>query len=216
MHFEIFTEDRSGARLVEAVLPRLLGPNGTEHSWRLVPFSGIGRIPTGLRHTGSPRSRSILNKLPGIIQAYGKMETPDQRVVVLVDNDTRDCRAFKREIMAVIGACEERPRALVRIAVQETESWLLGDADAVLEAYPRANAKRLRAFKGDAVQGNWEYLADTIRAGDAKRLADRGYPELGAIKYEWAERIGPALDPARNRSESFNAFVDGIRKTISA
>lgn len=216
MHFEIFTEDKSGSHLVDVILPKLLGPNGTEHSWRLVPFSGIGRIPTGLRVTGSPRSRAILNKLPGILRAYGKMDSPDQRVVVLVDSDTKDCVTFKREIMSVVDSCDPRPAALVRIAVQETESWLVGDAEAVIAAYPRADQKKLRSFKGDAVNGNWEYLADSICLGEAKRLAERGYPELGARKYEWADTIGPRLDLSRNRSASFNAFIDGIRKLISA
>lgn len=216
MHLEIFTEDLSGAKLLEKVLPKMIGPNGDAHSWRTTSFHGIGRLPPNLRHEPHPRAKAILNKLPAILRAYGKMEAPDQRVVVLVDNDTKDCLAFKRELSVVADECGAADITLIRIAVQETEAWLLGDADAVATAYPKANKRRLKEFSGDAVHGNWEYLADAINAGDAKLLAARGYPELGTRKCEWAEKIGPALDPTNNRSESFKAFASGIMRMLTA
>jgi hypothetical protein len=215
MHLEILTEDASGAALIESLLPKLVGPNGAEHSWRLIPFRGIGHLPKNLGRAPSPRSRAILSTLPAIMRAYGKMSAPDQRVMVVVDNDQKDCAAFKRELLAVLDACDPPPRALFRIAVQEIEAWMLGDPAAILAAYPKANEKRLAALQGDAIDGEWETLAEAIRPGDAKALRSRGYPEIGIRKKEWAERIGPCIDPERNRSESFKAFAQGVAKLIT-
>jgi hypothetical protein len=214
MHFEILTEDASGAALVDAILPGILGPNGAGHSWRLIPFRGIGRLPKNLLAQASPKAQTILHKLPPILRGYGKMRSPELRVMVLVDTDTKDCVQFKHELLAVLESCDPRPRALIRIAVQETEAWLIGDPDAIRAAYPTADRKKLSAFRGDAFDGNWEYLAEVIRPGDSKKLTALGYPELGARKREWAEKIGPNIDAARNRSESFAAFVAGLNKLV--
>lgn len=35
------------------------------------------------------------------------------------------------------------------------------------------------------------------------------------IKYEWAERIGPLLEPERNVSPSFGKLRDGLRRFVS-
>lgn len=212
MHFEILTEDASGAALVDAILPRVLGSNGARHSWRLITFRGIGRLPRNLQAKASPKAQTILHKLPAILKGYGKMQSPELRVMVLVDNDTKDCILFKRELLAVLESCVPRPHALIRIAVQETEAWLIGDSDAVRAAFPSADRKRLTAFRGDDFDGNWEYLAEAIHPGDSRKLAALGYPELGMRKVEWAQRIGQKIDPARNRSESFGVFLSGIRK----
>ncbi len=214
MHFEILTEDASGAALVDTILPKLLGPNGRDHSWKLIPFRGIGRLPKNLHAMASPKAQTILQKLPQILRAYGKMQSHELLVVVLVDNDTNDCVRFKRELSALLDVCTPKPRALIRIAVQETEAWLIGDPDAVRSSYPHADRKKLDLYRGDALDGNWEYLAEVIHPGDSKKLAIKGYPELGIRKLEWAKKIGPHIEPSRNCSESFNAFFNGITKMI--
>ena len=38
-----------------------------------------------------------------------------------------------------------------------------------------------------------------------------GWPLLGQIKHEWAERIGPRMALDRNASPSFCKFRDGLR-----
>lgn len=45
MHIEILVEDRSGEKLLQALLPKLMGPLGDPHTWRLHAYKGIGRIP---------------------------------------------------------------------------------------------------------------------------------------------------------------------------
>lgn len=48
MHLEFLIEDSSGERLLQALLPKLLGESGESHTWRLHAYKGIGRVPKGI------------------------------------------------------------------------------------------------------------------------------------------------------------------------
>lgn len=38
MHIEILVEDSSGAKLLECLLPQILGRTGESHTWRVHPY----------------------------------------------------------------------------------------------------------------------------------------------------------------------------------
>lgn len=216
MHFEILVEDESGRIAIDAILEKILGPNGARHSWKTHGYKGLGRIPADLRGRADPAKRILLDRLPRLLRGYGKSLDASSAVVVVVDLDDRDCIAFKRELLDVLDACDPRPNALFRIAVEESEAWLLGDRDAVKAAYPRAKAPVLDGYRQDAVCGTWEVLADAVHAGGSAALAKAGWPAPGAAKCEWARKIAPHIDPDRNRSPSFQAFRDGVRRLAGA
>jgi hypothetical protein len=132
-------------------------------------------------------------------------------VVVVVDLDTRDCNAFKRELLDVLSACTPAPKTLFRIAIEEMEAWLLGDKEAVLAAYPAAKQQVLNRYEQDSICGTWELLADATHKGGAAALKREGWPAPGRAKCEWAEKIGPLVDIDRNTSKSFQVFRDGVR-----
>lgn len=69
---EILVEDSSGERLLDCLLPQILGPQGEPHTWRVHPYKGIGRIPPGLKTTADPAKRVLLDQLPKILRGYGK------------------------------------------------------------------------------------------------------------------------------------------------
>lgn len=210
MHFEVLVEDQSGGIAIEFVLAKILGPNGTRHSWRVRKCKGLGRIPRNLRANVDPTRRLLLARLPRLLRGYGKSLDPTHScVVVVVDADRRDCVAFKQELLGVLSRCDPPPKALFRIAVEESEAWLLGDRDAVLTAYPNARRSTLDAYVQDSVCGTWEVLADALTPRRAKPL---GWPASGVAKCRWAEAIAPHLDIERNASPSFQAFRDGIRR----
>ena len=216
MHFEILVEDESGRIAVDAVLEKILGPNRARHSWKTHGYKGLGRIPEDLRGRTDPAKRILLDRLPRLLRGYGKSLDASSAVVVVVDLDDRDCIAFKRELLAVLDACDPRPNALFRIAVEEIEAWLLGDRAAVKAAYPGARDSVLDGYRQDAICGAWETLADAVHAGGAAALAKAGWPAPGAAKCEWARKIAPHIDPDRNRSPSFQAFRDGVRRLAAA
>ncbi|GHU13280.1 hypothetical protein AGMMS50225_23020 [Betaproteobacteria bacterium] len=67
----------------------------------------------------------------------------------------------------------------------------------------------------DSACDTWELLADAIYPGGAAAIKRKGWPLPGQIKHEWAERIGPFLDPDRNLSPSFGKLRDGLRRLIT-
>ena len=211
MHFEVLVEDKSGSIALEIILSKILGENHTEHSWRIFSYKGIGRIPRNLHGVAAPGKRILLDRLPSVLRGYGKSLPDSCAVVVVVDLDDRDCMEFKRELLDVLDACDPSPRTLFRIAIEESEAWLLGDRDAMKAAYSDAKDAILDGYVQDSVYGTWETLADAIHAGGSANLKTSGYPDIGIAKCDWARAIAPHMDVDRNRSTSFWVFRDGVR-----
>ena len=160
-----------------------------------------------------PAKRILLENLPRLLRGYGRsLDRQLNAVIVAVDLDDRDCMAFKQELLEVLKVCNPAPETLFRIAIEESEAWLLGDRDAVVTAYPKARRAVLDRYHQDSICGTWEVLADAVHPGGAVRLKPLGYPAAGAAKCEWAEKIAPHMDVERNRSESFQVFRDGVRR----
>ena len=212
MHFEVLVEDKSGSISVDILLQKILGANGVEHSWRLHAYKGIGRIPRDLRPRTDPHKRILLDRLPRLLRGYGKSLDSSSSVVVVVDLDKQDCTTFKGELDGVLKRCDPRPNALFRIAIEESEAWLLGDRAAVRAAYPDASDSALDGYEQDSICGTWEVLADAVHEGGRAALAAEGWPASGIAKCEWARKIAPHVDPDRNLSPSFRAFRDGVRR----
>ncbi|MCY4121857.1 MAG: DUF4276 family protein, partial [Acidobacteria bacterium] len=189
-----------------------LGENGTDHTWRMHAYKGIGRIPGDLRRTQDPARRLLLDQLPRLLRGYGRsLQHQAACVVVVVDLDDRDCTTFKRDLLGAMAACNPGPRTLFRIAVEESEAWLLGDREAVMTAYPQARKPVLDGYVQDSICGTWELLADAVHAGGSARLKKAGWPTPGRAKCDWAAMIAPHMDVERNLSASFRVFRDGVR-----
>ena len=216
MHLEVLVEDRSGSIAIEIILEKILGVNHSKHSWKIHRYKGIGRIPKDLHRQPDPRKQTLLDHLPSMLRAYGQSLPDPSAVVVVVDLDHRDCMEFKQELLAVLDDCAPSPRTLFRIAIEESEAWLLGDRPAVQKACPDAKVPVLNAYEQDSICGTWERLADAVHPGGSMRLKKAGGREAGRAKCEWAARIAPHMDPDRNRSKSFQVFRDGIRSLAEA
>lgn len=160
----------------------------------------------------------LLRLLPDRLRGYRNWPVPDLRIVVLVDRDDDDCRELKARLektaqAAGLGTRTQNPsefQVLNRIVVQELESWLLGDAEAMRAAYPRLppTFELSEAFRNpDAVPGGaWEGLERLLAAS----YRQRGGWAKGVIAADVATR----LVPERNRSRSFQAFWNGLRDTV--
>jgi hypothetical protein len=179
VHFEVLVEDRSGSISLEFILEKILGPNGVNHSWTIHRFKGIGHLPKGLHGVPNPTNQLLLNNLPSLLRAYGKVLQGSSAVVVVADSDDRDCIKFKQELLNVLNACNPSPNTLFRIAVEEGEAWLLGDRAAVKSAYPNANDVVLNSYVQDSICGTWEVLADAVHSGGSTQLKTSGYPAAG-------------------------------------
>jgi hypothetical protein len=214
MHLEVLVEDASGGIATGILLEKILGPNRDPHSWRIHSYKGVGKLPTDLHKVPDVRKRILLENLPRLLTGFGKAyrSVPDFAVVVVVDSDRKDCRAFKGELTQVLQRCTPAPKTLFRIAIEEIEAWLLGDRDAVEAAYPHANKSALSRYDQDSVCGTWEVLADAVFPGGSASLRQKGFPIVGQAKCDWAQQITPQVDISRNRSKSFQVFRDGVLK----
>ena len=210
MHFEVLVEDKSGSISINILLGKILGAKGEKHTWKLHPYKGAGHIPRNLRPRTDAQKRILLDRLPKILQGYGRSLDQSSAVIVVVDLDDRDCIAFKQELVEVLHACDPRPNTLFRIAIEESEAWLLGDRAAVKAAYPEASNSVLKGYKPDSICGTWEVLADAVHKGGRAALMKGGVPNPGTAKSEWARNIAPHIDPDRNLSPSFQAFRNGL------
>lgn len=90
MHFEFLVEDASGKIALDAIVPKILGPNYSDHSYRILAYKGVGRIPKGLGRRQDASKRILLDNLPRILRGYGRsLVAGSAAVVVVVDLDDR-------------------------------------------------------------------------------------------------------------------------------
>lgn len=214
MHIEILVEDSSGEKLLTSLLPKLLGKQGESLTWRVHAYKGIGRIPKDLKAGSDSEKRILLDQLPRLLQGYARTPGIDA-VVVVLDSDRHDCVEFLTELMALASGCHPAPNTLFRLAIEEVEAWYFGDRDALVTAYPRAKTAVLRGYVQDSPCGTWELLADAVYPGGVAVIRKAGWPLPGQVKHEWAEKIGPLLDPERNLSPSFGKLRDGLRRLVA-
>ena len=212
MHFEVLVEDESGAIVVEALLKKIIGSTTPDFTYRIHSYKGIGRLPKDLRGQTDPQKRILLDRLPKILQGYGRSLQNSDAVLVVVDLDNRDCIQLKRELVSILEQCHPKPNALFRIAIEEIEAWFLGDLVALKKAYPHATNSVLNTYVQDSICGTWEKLADAIEPGGSTKLKASGYPLIGEVKSEWAKKISPLIDLNHNMSKSFQIFCSGVRR----
>ena len=210
MHFEVLVEDLSGSIAVGHILEKLLGANYADHSWRMHPYKGKGQLPNNPYEARNPKNQQLLDNLPMLLRGFGKSLDDFSSVVVVVDLDDDDCLKFKQNLLNLLNACNPRPNALFRIAVEEAEAWLLGDRAAVKAAYPTAKDAVLNSYVQDSICGTWEVLADAVHSGGSAHLKALGYPPAGIAKCEWARDIAPHMEVDNNKSKSFQVFRDGV------
>ena len=213
MHFEILVEDLSGKKMLESLVPKIIGD---QHSFRIHGYRGLGRIPKNLSSGTDARKRKLLAQLPGLLRGYGRTfsdypATHSAVVIVVCDLDDRCLKAFRRELLAVLDACDPKPKTRFCIAIEEGEAWLLGDLPAIKAAYPGARSGILNRYQNDSICGTWELLADVVYAGGSRRLKELGWGAVGREKSSWAEKIAPYMDVEKNASPSFQYFRDKIR-----
>jgi hypothetical protein len=215
MHLEVLVEDMSGSIAVEAFLQKILEPHKGINTYRVHSYKGIGHIPANLHHHSDPQKRILLDRLPKLLQGYGRSLPSDEAaVMVILDSDRRDCLEFKRELIELLNSCTPQPKVLFRIAIEEIEAWLLGDRRAIKKAYPGAKSSVLQNYRQDSICDTWEKLADAVCEGGAQKLKKAGYPLIGVKKCEWAREIAHRVDIQKNESRSFQVFRDGVNKLI--
>lgn len=216
MHLEILVEDPSGKRALDILMPKILGE---QHTFRVIAYRGVGRIPPNLRSRTDAGKRILLDRLPKLLQGYGRTfagnySSYPAAVILVCDLDDKCLTTFRQGLFDVLNACNPKPETRFCIAIEEGEAWLLGDIPAIKTAYPKAKDNVLNGYENDSICGTWELLADAVVIHGSRALKKRGWQAVGMQKSTWAENIAPHMDVDANASPSFRYFRDKIRDLI--
>ena len=210
MHFEVLVEDSSGKKALEILIPKAIGD---QHTFKVIGYRGIGRIPKNLTSSTDASKRILLDQLPRLLRGYGKTFANYQAAVILVcDLDDKCLKAFRQGLLTVLNACNPKPETRFCIAIEEGEAWLLGDIPAIKSAYPKAKDDVLNRYKNDSICGTWELLADAVYSGGSTELKNNGWQAVGREKSAWSEKIAPQMDVDNNASPSFQYFRKKMRE----
>jgi hypothetical protein len=211
MHFEILVEDSSGKKALEILVPKIIG---ADHTFRVLSYKGIGRIPKNMKSTEVAANRILLENLPKLLKGYGRTFNAyySAAVILVCDLDEKCLKAFRRELFDILDQCHTKPQTRFCIAIEEGEAWLLGDLHAVKMAYPNAKNAVLGTYINDSVCETWEKLADAVYPGGSAALCNRDWQTIGSEKSKWAERISVNMDVNNNISPSFCYFRDKLRE----
>ena len=201
MHIKFFLEEPSAEEALKHLIPKILEK---DVSYEFHTFQGIDEM---------------LEELPKRLK--GEQWIPDNwRIIVLIDEDRKNChdlKAFLEKAAHDAGfvtkssaAPNENFQVVNRIAIEELEAWFFGDIEALHAAYPKIpkNLQAKARFRNpDAIKGGtYEALRDL--------LIEKKYFTGWIPKTTVAQRISQHMEPSRNRSKSFQMFVEGLRACV--
>lgn len=199
-HVEILVEEPSMEATLRVVVPKIIGGL----SFEVYPYQC---------------KQDLLKQLPARLRGYAAWMPPDWRIIVIVDRDDDSCTNLKRRLEEMAARAglrtrtqhpRSRPQVVNRLAIEELEAWFFGDWEAVCTAYPRVdpNTPTKQAFRDpDAIAGGtWQALERTLQRS--------GYFKTGLRKIEAARTIARHMEPERNRSTSFRAFLGALRAML--
>ena len=206
MLIEILSEDKSGAVVVERLAERITENEGLDVEVNVHPHRVCGSLPKDMTAKPPKFASSLLDLLPSELRAYNKVYAGKEIILIIaMDSDDKDPQALRQEIYNVASKFAPDIRSVVGISTEEIEAWILGDKNAIKDAYPDCNTEILDSYEQDSVCGTWEILCRAI-SENADDLIEIGYPAIGHYKALWAETISRYMLPQKNVSPSFNTF----------
>jgi len=200
---EIMVEEQSAEEALRHLLPKII--------------KGRKRAKV---HNMESKSK-LLRVLPARLAAYSRMIKKGEplRIVVLVDRDNDDCEKLKNQLESMAGQAglptktspDDQGRFLVlnRVAVEELESWFIGDPEALRKAFaglPKIDVTK-GIFRNPDNGGSWEALHRYLKKHDIYR---NSFPKIDA-----ARRIAPHMEITANRSKSFRVFIAGLEAMLA-
>jgi hypothetical protein len=186
MTVHVLVEGTSDRVLLEKLVLRL----SLSERVRVHPHQGKGDLPEDL--TAQPKSsrRGLLDQLPAKLRAFARSRDSERdAVIVVIDADDDDQRALRKRIEEAAKQVSPDLRVFVRLAVEETEAFYLGDLRGLKRAYPQADMHKARRYEPDSICGTSELFGEVV--GDP-----------GLNKVSWAGAMGPVLTTKERSSRS--------------
>ena len=219
MYFQFLIEDKSTEILVDHVMKKLQQIYSDKYiEFNIKSFRGIGHLSTK-GNLQERKGSSLLNNIRPYLRGFDQSlsHIPQSAIIVVLDNDKRDCAEFQNTLDKIVKESVMLTDSVICIAVKEMEAWLLGDENAITNAYPNAKKKYLKAYEQDGICDTWEVLANMLYPGGLvalKKKSKNSYSATGIAKSEWADKIGKELNLEKNLSPSFNRFLQALRFRI--
>lgn len=201
MHIEFFLEEPSAEEALKAILPKILSNNVT---FDFLVFEG---------------KDNLLNNLSVRLKGY-RWIPDDWRIMVLIDEDRRDCHELKAYLEKAAheagfvtksrAAQNEDFQVVNRLAIEELEAWFFEDIEALHAAYSRVSINlqyQARYRDPDAIRGGTYEALERL-------LVEGNYYSDKLPKTEVARDIAPHMEPNRNRSKSFQVFLEGLKACV--
>ena len=203
MHIEFFLEELSAEETLKAILPKIFSNDVT---FDFLVFEG---------------KDDLVNNLASRLKGYQWIPY-DWRIMVLIDEDREDCHELKAKLESAAHEAGFRTKSsetlegnfqvVNRLAIEELEAWFFGDVEALHEAYPRVSKNLQHQAKyrdPDAIQGGtYEALEHILKRAN--------YYKGNVPKREVAQNIAQHMEPDRNRSKSFQVFVEGLKACVGS
>ena len=201
MHIKFFLEELSAEEVLRRILPKILSPHVT----------CIFHVFEG--------KEDMLEELPKHLKGHQWIPN-DWRIIVLIDEDRRDCHELKAYLekaaheagfVTKSGAAPNEDFQVVnRLAIEELEAWFFGDIEALHAAYPRISINldtKAKYRNPDTIAGGTDKVLERL-------LIQINYYKGRLPKVTVAQNIAPHMEPSRNRSKSFQVFLEGLRACV--
>ena len=201
MHIKFFLEEPSAEEALRYILPKIFSDSVSYEF-----------------HVSEGRD-DLLKELPKRLKGHQWIPN-DWRIVVLIDEDRKNCRKLKTRLEKAAyeagfvtksrAAQNEDFQVVNRLAIEELEAWFFGDIIALHAAYPRIpeNLQSKRKYRNpDAIRGGTYEALEHL-------LIQKNYYRGRIPKPTVAQNIAQHMEPDRNRSKSFQVFVDGLKACV--
>lgn len=167
MYFQFLIEDLSTEILIKHVINKLKEKFPDKDIYAdTKSFKGIGQLSNKgnlMERKGSNLLNNLHMYLRGFDRRLSSME--DALIIVVLDNDKRDSKDFKEELDIIAKETVKWTECVFCVAVKEMEAWLLGDENAIWEAYPLAKKKYIKDYEQDGICDTWQVLANIVYPG---------------------------------------------------
>lgn len=157
----------------------------------------------------------LKTKLERRLRGYAHQDPSSVRIIIIMDLDLKNCVKQKQWLEETVirsglktktnPAADGSFSVVTRLAIQELESWLLGDPAAIHRAYdriPESIGTKSKYQNPDRIGSTWESLHALLKK--------EGYYQGDYPKIEVAGKIGRHITPSENKSPSFQCFLAGI------
>ena len=202
MQIEFLLEEPSAEVALNAILPKILS-NTVSYYFHV--FEG---------------KDDLLNNLPNRLKGYRPWIPDDWRIIVLIDEDRRDCHELKAYLEKAAheagfvtkssAAPNEDFQVVNRLVIEELEAWFFGDVEALHTAYPKIPENlqsKAKYRKPDAIRGGTYEALEYL-------LMQKDYYKGRISKPTVAQKIAEHMEPSRNNSKSFQVFLEGIKACV--